>query len=209
MILKCFLLIILSKCHGIGPIGAPSWTSHISMASLCSTLHSWSFTKEHYIKLALFIIHEFTSLNGCMWHITSFPMLVHLRLKVKQPLSPYLPLHFEILHILPSMSSSCASFYAKCCASSSITFKNFLFFNVINWNQQPWNWTLKNTLIFCNKLSCKRWKTKTYKCKICIWWQWKAYIHIDKKSLTKQTLMFNCHAFLPHLCPFLPLDLVV
>jgi hypothetical protein len=123
MILKCFLLIILSKCHGIGPIGAPSWTSHISMASLCSTLHSWSFTKEHYIKLALFIIHKFTSLNGCMWHITSFPMLVHLRLKVKQPLSPYLPLHFEILHILPSISSSCASFYAKCCASSSITSK--------------------------------------------------------------------------------------
>lgn len=134
-------------------------------------------------------------------------MLVHLRLKVKQPWFPYLPLQFEILHIFSSMSSSCASFYANCCASSWITFLKFSFLNIISWNQQPWNWTLKNTLSFCNKPSCK---TKTYECKICTWWQWKAYIHIDKRSLTKQTLMFSCHAFLPHLCwLLLPLDFVV
>lgn len=89
-------------------------------------------------------------------------------------------------------------------------FLKFLFFLVISWNQKPWNSILKNNLIFCNKPSCKRWKTKAYKCKICTWWQWKAYIHIDKRSLTKQTLMFSCHAFLPHLCPLLlPLDLIV
>jgi len=87
-------------------------------------------------------------------------MLVHLRLKVKQPWSSYLPLHFEILHIFVSMSSSCASFYANCCASSWITSKISSFLKIISWNQQPWNWTPKNTLIYCNKPSCKRWKPK-------------------------------------------------
>jgi len=127
MILKHFMLIILCKCHSIGPIGAPSWTSHISMASLCSTLHSWSFTKEHYIELALFIIHKFTSLNGCMWHYI-IPNVGPFEVKGEATMVPLLSITlWNFTYICFYVKFMCKLLCKLLCIILN-NFKNFLFF---------------------------------------------------------------------------------